>query len=323
MRRTAAIVFLLLVMGVVPVAEAVDAPSRVSLLPQWIPQGQFAGYMVALEKGFYSEAGLDLKLLRGGPSAPPIETLESGAATFCTAWLSTGIQKRAAGVRLVNLGQVIQRSALMLLAKKSSGINTPASFDGKKVGIWGGDFRIQPLAFFRKYNVSPEIVPVYSTVNLFLKGGVQAVSAMWYNEYHCILNCGVNPEELATFFFSEFSLNFPEDGLYCLERTYESDPDLCARFAHASLKGWLYAFEHKDEALAVVMKHAEAAYTGTNLAHQRWMLNRMQDLILRESDKSALGKLRQEDYSKVGEILKDLKLIRETPPYGEFYRGPR
>lgn len=323
MARTLAIVVLLLLLGMVPRAEAMDDPTKVSLLPQWIPQAQFAGYMVALEKGFYSEAGLDLKLLRGGPSSPPIETMESGATTFCTAWLSTGIQKRAAGVRLVNLGQVIQRSALMLLAKKSSGINTPESFNGKKVGIWGGDFRIQPLAFFRKYNVSPEIVPVYSTVNLFLKGAVQAVSAMWYNEYHSILNYGINPEELTIFFFSDYSLNFPEDGMYCMEKTYESDPDLCARFVRASLKGWLYAFEHKDEALAVVMKHAQDAHTGTNQAHQRWMLDRMQDLIVPGSDKNALGKLRQEDYSKVGRILKDLKLIGVTPPFGEFYRGPR
>ena len=36
-------------------------------MPQWIPQAQFAGYMVAKEKGFYRDAGLDLNLLVGGP----------------------------------------------------------------------------------------------------------------------------------------------------------------------------------------------------------------------------------------------------------------
>ena len=41
---------------------------------------------------------------------------------------------------------------------------------------------------------------------------------MWYNEYHLILNAGVNPEELTTFPMADYGMNFPEDGIYCLER---------------------------------------------------------------------------------------------------------
>jgi NitT/TauT family transport system substrate-binding protein len=294
-----------------------------SLLPQWIPQAQFAGYMVAQDKGFYRDAGLDLTLLRGGPESQPLELLRKGQATFCTQWVSTAIRARANGVPVVNIGQIVQRSALMLIAKKSSGINVLSDLDGKSIGCWEGDFRIQPLALFQMNDLTIRLVPMYETVNLFLKGGVSALAAMWYNEYHTILNSGLNKNELTTFFFSDLGLNFPEDGLYCMEETLNAHPDICRRFVEASLKGWVYALEHQDETLRTVMKYANAASTGTNRAHQRWMLSRMLDLIFPGGDRSGLGKLKEKDYEQVGEVLKNLQMIREVPQFAEFSRGPR
>ena len=304
-------------------AQTVISAEKVTLLLQWIPQAQFAGYMVASDKGFYRDAGMDVTLLPGGPQAPALEFLRDGKCTFATGWVSTAIQQRGAGVKLVNIGQVIQRSALMLVARKSSGIKTAADFKGKKLALWSGDFRIQPMAFFMKNKLNVEIIPLYATANIFLKGGVDAMSAMWYNEYHQLLLSGVNQEELNTFFFSDLGLNFPEDGMYCLEETYRKNPQVAERLFKASIQGWMYAFEHEEEALGIVMKYANAAQTGTNKAHQRWMLARMRDLILPNNNRAGLGKLKEADYLSVAQVLKDLKLIQETPPFSDFYRGPR
>jgi NitT/TauT family transport system substrate-binding protein len=296
-------------------------PSTVSLLPQWVPQAQFAGYMMALEKGFYREAGLDLVLRKGGPEVQVFDSLKKRESTFATAWLSSGIQQRSGGTKVVNLAQIIQRSSLMLVARKSSGIKAPGDLQGKKVGLWGGDFQIQPLAFFLRNKLKVEIIPLYGTSNLFLEGGVDVMSAMWYNEYHQILLSGLNEDELSTFFFSDFGLNFPEDGIYCLEETYRTNPDLCARMVKASLKGWLYAFDHDQETLDVVMKYSDAAHTSTNRAHQRWMLARMKDLIIPGGNRAVLGRLLQKDYSNVASVLQELDLIQDSPTFSDFYRG--
>jgi NitT/TauT family transport system substrate-binding protein len=321
--KTGIILSLVLCLFSLTDSRAETTLKKASLAPQWIPQAQFAGYMVALEKGFYRDAGLDLTLLVGGPGKSPFVMLESGQATFCTDWLSNGIEKKASGLGIVNLAQISQRSALILVAKKKRGIEQPQDLNGKTVGLWAGQFELQPKVFFKKYGLKVNIIPNYSSISLFLKGGVDAMAAMWYNEYHTILNSGLNADDLTLFFFSRLGLNFPEDGIYCTEETFRKDPELCAAFVRASIQGWLYAFAHQDEALEIVMKHAKAAHTGTNKAHQRWMLARMKDLIIPDGDTTNLGKLNPIDYALVGDILKDFRLINQVPQFDDFYRGPK
>ena len=323
MRRIGTAVFLFALLQVPFFGAGAQDLKKVALMPQWVPQAQFAGYMVAVEKGFYREVGLDVDLLRGGPEKPPFNYLETGKATFCTDWLSNAIQKRAAGLRVVNVGQIIQRSALMLVAKKKSGIVRPEDLNGKKVGVWAGQFYLQPVSLFRKFGLNVNVIPCYSSMGLLLKSGVDANTAMWYNEYHTLLNSGIDEDELTCFFFADLGLNFPEEGIYCMQETIESDPAMCAAFLKASLKGWLYAFEHKEEAVQIVMKHADAANTGTNKVHQRWMLDRMQDLILPGNNRAEMGKLKPGDYASVGEVLLTQKLIESLPPFNQFYRGPK
>jgi NitT/TauT family transport system substrate-binding protein len=292
--------------------------TRYSFIPHWLPQAQFAGYYMAAEKGFYRDRGINLVVMRGGPEYPPAATIARKKVTFATTFLSSAIQLRSQGVRLVNIGQIVQRSGFILVTRKAAAINTPADLNGKKVGLWS-DFRLQPLAFFRKYGV--DVKPVYqgATMNLFLRGGVAAASAMWYNEYHTLLNSGLNEDELNPFFFDRYGLNFPEDGLYCLEETFRRDPDHCRAFVRASLEGWEYAFAHMEETLDVVMRYIQEANVGTNRIHQKWMLARMKDLIIPPGSNVPLGRLDREDYLRVAGEMKISGLVKEIPPYGEMY----
>lgn len=292
---------------------------RATFIPLWLPQAQFAGYYVAFERGIYRQHGIDLSILVGGPDRPASSALQDGQAEFGTLWLSTAIRMRAHGVEIINAAKVVRRSSLMLVAKKSSGVNRPSDLNGRNVSVWEGDFLLQPQAFFRQYHLDVRIVPQASTINLFLRDGVDAAVAMWYNEYHTILNSGINADELTTFFFSEHGLNFPEDGLYCRA---DADMTLCQAFAQASLEGWRYAFAHPEDALDIVMTYIERAHLGTNRAHQRWMLARMRDVIMPEGEDTALGTLRRQDYEQVAGALKDNNGIDHIPDFASFYKGP-
>ncbi len=317
-RRTAAWVLLLMMFGTASGSHAATL-THASFIPLWLPQAQFAGYYVALERGLYREHGIDLSILTGGPDHPASDALENRQADFATLWLSTAIRMRAHGADIINIAQVIQRSGLMLIAKRSSGIRHPTDLDGKKVSVWEGDFLLQPQAFFRQYGVSVRTVPQASTVNLFLRDGVDAAVAMWYNEYHTILNAGVDADELTTFFFHDHGLNFPEDGLYCRPDVPES---LRRAFVQASLEGWQYAFAHPEETLNIVMAYIERAHLTASRVHQRWMLARMQDLIAPAGAGAGLGLLDAEDYRRVAAALADTGSIEAPPDFASFYKGP-
>jgi NitT/TauT family transport system substrate-binding protein len=316
--------FLLSVMAVLSVlmalpAVAVEPPlKKSSFIPLWSPQAQFAGYYTALDKGIYRKHGIDLTIIRGGPDRVSTDYLRSGKADFAAIWLTTAIRERDAGMKLINLAQVIQKSSMMLIAKKSSGIKTPRDMNGKKVGLWGGPFAIPPNSFFKKYGIRVQEIPQAYTVNLFLRGGIDVTSAMWYNEYHTILNSGLDPEELNIFLLKDYGIQLPEDGLYALEKTVKNDPALAKGFAQASMEGWEYAFAHPDEALDIVIKYMKQAKLPANRMHQKWMLERMRDLVASQTGGERIGLLKRTDYEATGQILLKDGFISKLPDFNTF-----
>lgn len=296
-----------------------EAPlKRATFLPQWAPQAQFAGYYVAHERGFYRRHGIDLTIARGGPEASPTTALQSGTADFTTLMLSTAVQRRAAGMPLVNIAQVMQKSALMLVARTSTGITSPRDLAGRRVGLWPADFQVQPLALLRNYGVAVTVVPQAYSIDIFLRGQADAVSAMWYNEFHEILMAGVPESTLTTIFFHEHGLNFPEDGIYALESTVRRDPALTCAFVRASIEGWYDAFAAPQQALDIVLRRMAEAGLSQNRTHQQWMLDRMRDLIWPVDGSARLGLLKPDDYRRVATALRDSGMIPTVPAFRDF-----
>jgi NitT/TauT family transport system substrate-binding protein len=300
-------------------AQATKDWPRITFLPHWIPQAQFAGPFVAADKGIYREHGLDVVVLEGGPRRPVGKWLQSGEAVMASHFLSSALKLREEGLPLVNLAQITQRSALLLVARKARGIRTVPDLDGKKVSVWT-DFTAQPQALFRKYELNVRTIPQGPTINVFMRDGVDAVSAMWYNEYHLFLNSGLNEDELTVFFYDQHGLNFPEDGLYCLEATWRRYPEVCRQFVAATFEAWRYVFEHPTEALDIVLRRTDAARTGTNRSHQRWMLQRMRDLIQPDAARP-MGELTREAYAQVVRALEESGELKAAPAFEAFCVG--
>src|SRR5215213_1489318 len=58
------------------------APKQVSVLLDWIYQGPNAGFVVAREKGFYRDAGLEVEITPGKGSGSTAQLIASKAAQF-------------------------------------------------------------------------------------------------------------------------------------------------------------------------------------------------------------------------------------------------
>lgn len=289
---------------------------KVVFLPYWVANAQFAGYYWAKEMGIYQKYGMHVEIIPYQPFYTTSDMIRNGEVDFAALWLLNAIEMKASGVDIMNIAQFSTRSSLMLITKKSSGISKLEDMNHKKAGIWTG-YELQPKALFKKYNLDVEIVPIGNTNNLFLKDGVQITNANWYDEYHAIINSGYDPEDLNTFFFADYGLNFLEDGIYCLSEKIKSDPKLCEDFVNATEEGWQMAYANPEKAVDLVVEYAHKMNLPVNRVHQRWMLDRYKDLYTPSGEVPTM--LSEKDYQFAGNILKESGQITEVPPFESFF----
>jgi NitT/TauT family transport system substrate-binding protein len=97
-------------------AANAGTPEKIAVTIQlkWLPQAQFMGYYVALDKGYYTEAGLDVTIVPGGGDISETTAVYSGQVDFGVTWVSNLIAANAGGMNLVEIAQVFQRSGLVL-----------------------------------------------------------------------------------------------------------------------------------------------------------------------------------------------------------------
>ncbi len=275
MRKTALMMSLLLATG------AAMAQDKVTVQMKWVPQGQFAGYYVAAAKGFYKDAGLDVTIKPGGPDIAPPQVLAANGADIAVDWMPSALAAREAGVPMVNVAQIYNRSGLMLTCKKSAGVNTPKDFKGKTIGVWFGGNEYPFLSWMatlglKTSGASPDVKVLKQGFNVdpLLQNQAACVSTMIYNEYWQIIDAGVKPDQLVTFFYEDQGVATLEDGLYALAPKLK-DPAFVAKmgkFVAASMKGWEYAIKNQDEAVKYVLA-ADASGASTAAVQKRQLEN--------------------------------------------------
>jgi NitT/TauT family transport system substrate-binding protein len=96
-----------------------EAPEKtdVSIQLKWLPQAQFMGYYVALDKGYYDDVGLNVTITPGGGDISETTAVYTGQVDFGVTWVSNLISANAGGMDLVEVAQVFQRSGLVLVYK--------------------------------------------------------------------------------------------------------------------------------------------------------------------------------------------------------------
>lgn len=266
-------------------ATAAYAADEVRLQLQWVTQAQFAGYYVALDKGYYDAEDLDVSILPGGPDIAPPQVLAGGGADAMLNWMPSALAARERGLPVVNIAQPFKSSGLMLTCWKDTGIKSPADFKGKTIGVWFFGNEYPFLSWMSQEGIStdggPDGVTVLRqgfNVDPLLQRQADCISTMTYNEYGQVLDAGVSEDELVTFKYENQGVATLEDGIYVLEDNL-NDPafaDKMVRFVRASMKGWKYAEANPGEAAEIVLDNDE---TGAQTeAHQVRMMGEIAKL---------------------------------------------
>ena len=281
------------------------AADDVTLQLKWVTQAQFAGYYVALDKGFYEAQDLNVTIKPGGPDIAPPQVMAGGGADVMVDWMPSALAAREKGLALVNIAQPFKASGMMLTCRKDSGVATPEDFKGKTLGVWFGGNEYPFLSWMGTLGLPTEggadgveVLKQGFNVDPLLQSQAACISTMTYNEYWQLIDAGMTPEELLTFKYEDEGVATLEDGLYVMEEKL-SDPafvEKMARFVKASMEGWKYAEENPDEAAMIVLDHDE---TGAQTEeHQKRMMSEVAKLTA-GSD----GSLDPADYDRTVKIL--------------------
>ena len=266
-------------------ASFAHAADDVTLQLKWVTQAQFAGYYVALDKGFYEEEDLNVTIKPGGPDIAPTQVLAGGGADVTVDWMPSALSAREKGLPMVNIAQPFKSSGMMLTCRKDAGVESTDDFAGKTLGVWffGNEFPF--LSWMSKLGIGTEggddgvtVLKQGFNVDPLLQKQAACVSTMTYNEYWQVIDAGLTPDDLTVFKYEDQGVATLEDGLYVLEDKL-ADPafeDKMVRFVRASMKGWKYAEENPDEAAEIVLDNdASGAQTEK---HQKRMMGEIAKL---------------------------------------------
>lgn len=232
----------LLVLGMFWAIAGMTEPLKLQL--RWLHQFQFAGYYMALEKGFYKEAGLEVEIIEGGPSRlKPIDALLNKSADFAVTGSGVVIE-RMAGKPVVALAAIMQTSPLVWIVRADSGIYTATDLATRRLMTLPAPQSAELLMALRHEGIDLRKVNIQLTsfdpLDL-VEGRTDAFNGYISNEPWLLKQMGVpyriiNPRD--------YGVNFYNDILITRESMTRDHPGQVDAFVRASLKGWEYALSH-------------------------------------------------------------------------------
>lgn len=276
LRRTASAA--VAVIGLVALTTSASA-EKFEVRMSWTPNPHQLPLWLALDKGWYKEKGLDVKLEDGKGSSLTVNLV--GAGKFDVGYANLGamaIGRDKAGMKLKALLSPQPKSEIALMVDTKSGVTkleqlagkgwdityTPASFEGpfmnafffQQGGLKRSDVNLKSVGFTEK-------------INLYVSGKVDGfVSSAPFN-------APLMRKERPTNYilFADYGLTIPSHGVFAHEKTIAAKPDQLRGFVQVTSRAWAYVLDNKhDEAIQAVKNgRPQDKSTKYGLLREQWL----------------------------------------------------
>jgi NitT/TauT family transport system substrate-binding protein len=241
-------------------AQSAKAADSVSLITDFGYNGRHAYFFVALEKGYYKDAGLDVKIIGGNGSVDAIRQVGANNANFGFADAGSLMLSRANdNIPVALVAIVYARPPQAIFCSAEAGLKTPKDLEGQSIANpAGGSIPDMFPAFAKAAGIDASkvkwVVAASSALpGLLASGKVPCVGQFTVGEP--MLRAQAAPKKLVRFAFSDSGLSYYGNGIIATEATIKSKPDLVRRFVEATVKGMKAAFADPAEAGAIMHKH--------------------------------------------------------------------
>jgi NitT/TauT family transport system substrate-binding protein len=258
MNRLAYALVACLAAGFSPDSGAAQTPQKFTFALNWFAVGDHAAYWVALDKGYFARAGLDVALENSKGSGDAIAKVDTGRADagLADSAVIIGALARNAKIRIV--GMVFDQTPLNVFSRKESAILKPKDLEGKTIAAPPGDSQRQLWPAFAKANqiddgkVTWVNVEPAAKVAALLEKRVDAVAdyTTGLPYYEKPMGAG----SVAMLPWSKFGFDMYSMSIMASERTMAEKPKILGAFLEAAYMGWRDVMANPEEALAIFKK---------------------------------------------------------------------
>lgn len=293
------------------------ADKKVTLQLRWTPQFQFAGYYVALEKGFYKDEGLDVQIIPGeGNRTQVMEEVLSGRADFGIG--NSGLALASLnGEQVTVLADIFQRSASVLLVKPGLETSIP-QLGHRNLALRSLRDNPELYAVFQRFGMSPTHLPRLSTskydLDAFIRGDFDAINAYISNEPFILKEKGIPYKIIDPV---DFGINFYGDALFTRTGYIANNHELVQAFVRATIRGWKYALDQKAETIALLQAGPARHLSKEQLTFEA---SAIESLIM--ADVIPIGNVNPDRWQRIAATFKSLGLANPAAVLPEdFFIG--
>jgi len=256
-----------------------QASKKVEVLIDWLHQGPNCGFIVAREKGFYSEAGLDVNVSPGKGSGSTAQLIANKVADigFVDGYvMGNSVSK---GMKLKAVGSIFRRNPCAVIALEESGIKDPAQLLGKRIGIPVGAAQFQQFpAFTKGAGIDAKQIEVINVdpagaAAALIGGKVDAIAGFAQGWVPSIEIKGGKKTNLM--WFADRGVQVVSNGIVVHEDYLKANAETLKAFVPATIKGFLYTRKNPGEAAEIVKKYLATSEVAISrreieLAFQTW-----------------------------------------------------
>ncbi len=211
---------------------------------KWLFNASVAGDIYAEDKGYFTKAGLQVKIKEGGPGKDAIKEIELGQTDFGVASADQVIRALEKGAEVVVLFQIFQINPLQWIYRDTlPEITALSQLKGKSIGItFGGNDETIMNTLLAKGGIPKKDVKIYSVrfdFTPFLTKKVQ-IWPVYRNSQGVILKDRIEAEGENIRFLNpaDFGVNFVANSVITSKKMIETDPDIVEKFQTALLAAW-------------------------------------------------------------------------------------
>lgn len=298
-------------------AAGAFAQTAVEFQLNWYAGGANAGFAAALKQGYYKEARLDVTIIQGNGSANTAQLVASGQAELAYADAVAVSQLIAKGAPMKIVGTVYQSNPNEVEALQKTGIKSIADLKGKKIGVPAGSSQVTMLPLFWKANkidtseVNLLNMPPASMVPSLLQGQVDAILGS-VDDYGIQLNA--QGAEIDRFMFADHGVPTVSTSIFARDSFIKEHPDVLRKFIAASLKGWVFALDNPEKAVADL----KAAFPDVDTKLAAAQLAAIPPLFCSGGTKF-IGKATDEHWAQTQKLLAEVKLLPEGKDPKMYY----